>query len=214
MLLELQKLTVPPGHKLLLHDISWQEFEAILEDLGEHRSARIAYDRGTLEIMTPLPEHEVNKLFITSFIDILLEELDLEFYPLGSTTFKSQLLNKGIEPDNCFYIENEAKVRGKDRLDLTIDPPPDLALEIEVTSRTHPNIYQALGVPELWRFEKGKLQINRLREGEYVEVERSPYFPNFDLKTIIPKYLKQCKTQGRNKTMKAFRVWVREQINK
>ncbi len=68
MLLELQKLTVPPGHKILLHDINWQEFEAIIEDLGEHRSARIAYDRGTLEIMTPLPEHEVNKLFITSFI--------------------------------------------------------------------------------------------------------------------------------------------------
>ncbi|MGK7940803.1 MAG: Uma2 family endonuclease [Crocosphaera sp.] len=213
MLLEFQKLTVPPGHKLLLHDISWQEFEAIIEDLGEHRSARIAYDRGTLEIMTPLPEHEVDKLFITSFIDILLEELDIEFYPLGSTTFKSQLLNKGIEPDNCFYIENEAKVRGKDRLDLTIDPPPDLALEIEVTSRTHPNIYQALGVPELWRFEKKKLEINRLQQGEYIQVERSPYFPNFDLKTIIPDYLKQCKTEGRNKTMKTFRLWVRKQIN-
>ncbi len=200
MLLELQKLTVPPGHKLLLHDISWQEFEAILEDLGEHRAARIAYDRGTLEIMTPLPEHEVSKVLISSLLEALLEELEIEFWCLGSTTFKSQLLNKGIEPDNCFYMENEAKVRGKDRLDLTIDPPPDLALEIEVTSRTHPNIYQALGVPELWRFEKGKLQINRLQEGEYIEVETSPYFPNFALKSIIPDYLKKCKTQGRNKT--------------
>lgn len=213
MLLELQRLTVPPGHKLLLHDVTWEEFETILEELGESRSARIAYDKGILEIMTPLPEHEVGKLFITNFIEILLEELDIEFYPLGSTTFKSELLQQGIEPDNCFYIENEAKIRGKDRLDLTIDPPPDLVLEIEVTSRTHPNIYQALGVPELWRFEKGKLQINILQNGQYIEVETSPNFPDFSLQEIIPDYLKQCKTEGRNKTMKAFRSLVQEQMH-
>ena len=212
MLLELQRLTVPPGHKLLLRDVTWQEFEAILEELGEHRSARVAYDKGTLEIMTPLPEHEVSKLFITNFIEILLEELDIEFYPLGSTTFKSELLQQGIEPDNCFYIQNEAKIRGKDRLDLTLDPPPDLALEIEVTSRTHPNIYRALGVPELWRFEKGKLQINLLQEGQYMEVKESPNFSGFALQELFPNYLNQCKKEGRNKTMKAFRSWVKQKI--
>lgn len=212
MLLALKQLEIPPGHKVILKDINWQNFEQILEELGEHRSARIAYDHEALEIMVPLPEHEVDKVFITNFVEILLEELEIEFYPLGSTTFKNELMAQGIEPDNCFYIENEAAVRGKNRLDLTVDPPPDLALEIDVTSRTHLQIYQALGVPELWRFEKGKLQINVLREGKYIEVEFSPHFPGFPLIEIIPEYLQRVKTEGRNKTMKAFRSWVKEQI--
>ena len=212
MLLELQEIYVPPGHKVVLENITWQRFETILEELGEHRSARIAYDNELLEIMTPLPEHETNKELVSDLIKGLLEELDMEFYPLGSTTFKNQRMAQGIEPDNCFYIKNEAKVRGKKRLDLTIDPPPDLALEIDVTSRTHPSIYANLGVPELWRFEEGRLEINLLQGKTYIEVEFSPTFPNLPLKDVIPQYLEQVKLIGRNKTMKAFRVWVREQI--
>lgn len=212
MLLELNQLEVPPGQKLLLRDITWLEFEQILEELGEHRGSKIAYRYPLLEIMTPLPEHESNKLFISNFIEILLELSEREFYPLGSTTFKNQLMQYGIEPDNCFYIENEAKIRGKDRLNLTLDPPPDLALEIDVTSRTHPDIYTQLGVPELWQFEQENLQILALENGVYKPVDFSPHFPNLPLKEIIPKYLKQVKTGGRNKTMKAFRKWASEQI--
>ena len=212
MLLELKRITVPPGQKLILNDITWQEFEDILAELGEHRSSRIAYDRGTLEIMTPLPEHETGKVLISNLLEALLEELDIDFWCLGSTTFKRELMSKGIEPDNCFYIQNEAAVRGKDRLDLSIDPPPDLALEIDLSSRNHPNIYAALGVPELWRFEKGKLHINILRDGQYLDRESSLIFPNIPLKQAIPEYLHKCKIQGRNKTMKAFRSWIREQI--
>lgn len=210
MLLTRERLTVPPGDKLLLPDISWQEFETILEELGNRRGSRIAYDRGTLEIMTPLPEPEINKVLASNLVEALLEELEIDFWCLGSTTFKSEMLGKGIEPDNCFYIRNEAAIRGKARLDLTADPPPDLALEIEVTSRTHPNIYAALGVPELWRFEQGKLQINVLQAGKYVEVEESQFFPNFPLKKKLPEFLQDCKLKGRNKTIKAFRAWVRE----
>lgn len=212
MLLELKRFDIRPGERILLKEVTWDEFEQILEELGEHRASRIAYHYRILEIMNPLPEHESNKETISDLIKILLEELDIEFYPLGSTTFKNKLMQQGIEPDNCFYIENEAKVRGKDRLDLTIDPPPDLALEIDVTSRTHREIYSLLGVPELWRFEQGNLQINVLENGNYKEVEYSPHFPNFPLKQIIPKYLKQVKTVGRNKTIKAFRKLVNEQL--
>lgn len=204
----IEAIDCTPGQRVLLNDISWQEFEAILEELGEHRSARVAYDNGMLEIMNPLPEHEINKELIGDLIKALLEELDIEVCPLGSTTFKNQLMNQGIEPDNCFYIQNEAVVRGKKRLDLTIDPPPDLALEIDVTSRTHPSIYERLGVPELWRFEQGNLQINVLQNGKYIESEFSPNFPNLPLREMIPQYLNQCQTEGRNKTMKAFRAWV------
>lgn len=212
MLVELNRITVPPGQRVLLSNVSWQEFEAILEDLGEHRASRVAYDNGTLEIMTPLPEHETNKELVSDLVKALLEELDIEFCSLGSTTFKNEEMNKGIEPDNCFYIQNEAAVRGKNRLDLTVDPPPDLALEIDITSRTHPNIYEALAVPELWRFENGKLQINVLQEGKYIKCEYSLNFPNLPLIEIIPQYLNQCRTLGRNKTLRAFRAWVREEI--
>jgi Uma2 family endonuclease len=212
MLLSLEKITVPIGQKLIINDLSWQEFENVLEDLGEHRGSRIAYNQGRLEIMTPLPEHEVTKILIGNLVEALLEELDREFWCLGSTTFKNQLLNQGIEPDNCFYIKNEQAVRGKDRLDLTIDPPPDLALEIDLTSRSYPELYASLGVPELWRFFKGNLQINILENGQYRENESSLIFPNFPLKKVIPEYIHKFKTEGRNKTMRAFRDWVRKQI--
>ena len=211
MLLELKRFYIPPGQRILLQDVSWSEFEAILEELGEKRAARIAYEAKTLEIMTPSPEHEADKALIGDLIKALLEELDVEFYSLGSTTFKNKLMQQGIEPDDCFYIEHEASIRGKKRLDLAIDPPPDLALEIDVTSRTHIAIYETLQVPELWRFEGGQLQINLLQEGKYNEAKFSPNFPNLALTEVIPEYLKQAKQIGRNKTMKAFRTWVRKQ---
>ncbi|MEH2322042.1 MAG: Uma2 family endonuclease [Nostoc sp.] len=212
MLLELKRIHVPPGQRVLLRDVTWQELETILEDLGEHRAARIAYDRGILEIMAPLPEHEYDKEIISDLVKALLEELNTEFISLGSTTFKNQAMAQGIEPDQCFYIKNEAKIRGKKRLDLTVDPPPDLALEIDITSRTHPNIYEALKVPELWRFDKGKLQINVFQDGHYVESQQSLNFPVFPLIETIPKYLEQSTTAGRNATLKAFRIWVQKQI--
>ncbi|MBW4479732.1 MAG: Uma2 family endonuclease [Tolypothrix brevis GSE-NOS-MK-07-07A] len=214
MLLELKRIQVPPGQRVLLKDVTWQELETILEDLGEHRAARIAYDRGILEIMAPLPEHEDDKEIISDLVKALLEELDIEFRCLGSTTFKNQAMAQGIEPDQCFYIKNESKIRGKKRLDLTIDPPPDLALEVDITSRTHPNIYQALKVPELWRFEKGKLQINILQDGTYAESQQSLNFARFALIEVIPQYRERSTTAGRNATLKAFRLWVRQHMQR
>ncbi|MBW4512094.1 MAG: Uma2 family endonuclease [Scytonematopsis contorta HA4267-MV1] len=212
MLLSVKRIDVPPGQRVLLRDVTWQEFETILDELGEHRVARIAYDKGMLEIMAPLPEHEDNKEIISDLVKALLEELDIEFRSLGSTTFKKESMAQGIEPDQCFYIKNESKIRGKKRLDLKQDPPPDLALEIDVTSRTHASIYEALKVPELWRFDKDKLQINLLQNGLYVESQQSLNFPNLPLIEIIPQYLEQSRTVGRNATLRAFRRWVQEQI--
>lgn len=210
MLLELRRIKVTPGQRVILQDISWQEFETILDELGEHRGSRLAYDNGLLEMMIPLPEHEDDKEIIGDLIKALLEELEIEFRSLGPTTFKRPT-TQGLEPDQCFYIQNEATIRGKKCIDLTIDPPPDLAIEIDVTTRTHPSIYQALQVPELWRFDQGNLQINVLQSGTYQEVLESPNFPGLDLKQMIPQYLRESKTLGRNKVVKAFRQWVREQ---
>jgi Uma2 family endonuclease len=211
MLLELRRLEVPPGQRLLLQDVTWQEFETILEELGDHRGARLAYNNGMLEIMMPLPEHEDDKEIIGDLIKALLEELDIEFRSLGSTTFKKNQ-TQGLEPDQCFYIQNEAAIRGKKRLDLAVDPPPDLAIEIDITSRTHPSIYEVLGVPELWRFEQGRLQINVLTGGSYALVAESLNFPGLPLGEVLPQYLADSKTIGRNKVLRAFRQWVCEHI--
>ncbi len=178
MLLELKRIVIPPGQRVIFENTSWQEFETILNELGERRSSRVAYNNGKLEIMTPLPEHETNKKIISYFVEILLEEFELEFWPLGSTTFKTKSMGKGIEPDDCFYIKNEALVRGKKRLDLSTDPPPDLAIEIDLTSTSNLEIYAALKVTELWRFENGKLEINLLEDNKYIVSESSPTFPN------------------------------------
>lgn len=213
VILQLRQINVPPGQRVLFEKISWAEFENILTELGEHRASRLTYDNKILEIMTPLPEHEDNKEILGDLIKALLKELDIEFRILGSTTFKNRAIGIGIEPDQCFYIQNEIRIRGKKGLDLTVDPPPDLAIEIDVTSRTHPNTYAALGVPELWRIEKDSLQINRLEQGKYVEVEQSLTFPQIPIQILVD-YLQQSRTLGRNLVMKAFRQWVKEELKK
>ncbi|MEL6382535.1 MAG: Uma2 family endonuclease [Cyanobacteria bacterium J06626_18] len=210
--LQLRQLDVPSGQRLLLHDVSWVEFEAILEELGEHRNTRVAYTNGLLEIMAPSPEHESDKEIIGDLLKALLEELDIEFLTLGSTTFKNAEMLKGIEPDQCFYIQNETAVRGKKRLDLAVDPPPDLALEIDVTSRTHPETYAALGVPELWRRSGNQIQVYRLQDGAYVETLDSSVLPGRSLQTEIAKRVQQSQVEGRNKAIRAFRQWVKQQL--
>ncbi|AFZ28336.1 hypothetical protein Cylst_6560 (plasmid) [Cylindrospermum stagnale PCC 7417] len=212
MLLELNQLIVKPGHQLLIKDISWSAYKRILAEFGEHRNYKIGYSQGVLEIMAPLPEHEVAKVIIGDLVKALLEELDLEFWSLGSTTFDRENMDAGVEPDDCFYIQNEARVRGQDRINLETDPPPDLAIEIDITSRTRFNNYQALRVPELWRWNGRKLEINLLVDGKYVESNTSSIFTNLPICQAIPKYLMLSKTDGRNATMKAFRAWVRQQI--
>ncbi|MEH1828979.1 MAG: Uma2 family endonuclease [Nostoc sp.] len=213
MLLELNQLIVKAGHQLLIKDVPWSAYKRILAELGDNRSSRIAYSQGVLEIMAPLPEHEVAKVIIGDLVKVLLEELDLEFWSLGSTTFDKESMDAGVEPDDCFYIQNEARIRGKDRINLEIDPPPDLALEIDITSRTRFNNYQALKVPELWRWNGNKLQINVLFNGQYVESDISSIFPNLPICQVIPEYLMLSKIHGRNATMKAFRAWIREQVS-
>lgn len=215
MQLELKQLQVLPGSVLQIKDISWLMFEGILEELGEGSSSRIYYSEGTLEIMSPLFKHEDDKGIISDLVKVLLEELDIEFRDAGSTTLKNEAMGRAVEPDSSFYIANERAVRGKKRIDLTIDPPPDLAIEIDITSRTRLKNYEALGVPEVWRYDGGdRLEINVLEDGKYVESEVSYNFGNLlELKGAIASHLQRSKTAGRNATMKAFRNWVKEQLN-
>ncbi|MBC6436365.1 Uma2 family endonuclease, partial [Nostoc sp. HG1] len=194
--LQLRQIRVPAGQKIILEDVSWQVFEAILNELGEHRGSRVAYSEGTLEIMAPLPEHERAKVIIGNFVKALLDELDLNWESLGSTTFKRKDISAGIEPDDCFYIQNYQLMIGKDRIDLTVDPPPDLAIEIDVTSKTQINAYQALRVPEIWRYENKNLEISLLEGEQYVKSLTSATFPNFPMIELIPRFVEMAQTTG------------------
>jgi len=211
MLLELRRWVVPPGHQVQLTEVTWAELEGILEELGERGNPRLSYSQGTLELMSPSPEHEDTKDILSHLIEILLEESDIEFRNLGSTTFKNQHMDQAVEPDACFYIEHEQEIRGKKRIDLLVDPPPDLAIEIDITARTRFNNYAALGVPELWRYNGTTLDINVLREGRYVDATHSVHFPNLPLKEVIPAYLEQSRMMGRTALLRLFRRWVHAQ---
>ena len=210
--LQLKQLSVPLGQRIILTDVNWSKFEDILQELGEKRASRVAYYQDTLEIIMPLPEHEFDKEIIGDMVKILLEELAVDRECYGSTTFKRKDMAAGIEPDNCFYIQNYRLMIGKRRLDLTVDPPPDLAIEVDVTSKTQLSAYEALAVPELWQFSQGRLKINVLQAGEYVESSVSPIFPNFPIIEGVSQFVQMSLTQGSSAALRAFRKWVRERL--
>lgn len=211
--LELKQIDIQPGQHLTLRQVSWQEFEDILEEMGEHRASRVAYYQGVLEIRMPLPEHETKKELISDFVKILLDELELDSQTFGSTTFKRPETTAGIEPDNCFYIQNAALMIGKQRVNLSVDPPPDLAIEVDVTSKTQLDAYSALGVPELWIYTEGKLQIFVLQQGEYFLTETSPIFGKLPVIGGILEFLQQSEIRGDSAARRGFREWVRSQFN-
>jgi Uma2 family endonuclease len=210
--LQLRQLVVEPGQRIQLKEVSWAEFEAILDELGDKRASRVAYSQGVLEIRMPLPKHEKAKVLIGDMVKILLEELDINNEGFGSSTFKRQDMTTGIEPDDCFYINNATQMIGKDRVNLIIDPPPDLAIEVDVTSKTGLDAYQSLGVPELWRAEDGKLYISVLQDGGYVDSDFSPTFPTFPIIEMTTQVLEQAQTEGRSQALKAFRKKVQQFI--
>ncbi|MEH2144916.1 Uma2 family endonuclease [Nostoc sp.] len=212
MLLKLQQIIVKPGQQMLLKDINWQQLENILEEIGEKRAARISYSHGWLEIMVPLPEHEKDKEYIGELVRILLDKLQIDFEPFGSTTLKNERMQQAVEPDTSFYIQNQAAIIGKNRIDLNIDPPPDLAIEIDITSRTRFENYEILGVPELWRHTQQGLEISLLEQGKYIKSESSPNFPDIPIVELVNEYVQQCLTIGRSQAMRNFRDWVKNNL--
>ncbi|MDJ0733949.1 MAG: Uma2 family endonuclease [Nostocaceae cyanobacterium] len=201
-----------PEKRVTLHNISWEGYEQILDALGESRAARVHYYRGMLEIMTPLEAHENSSENIGSLIHILTEELNLNLKTMGSTTLNIPKLQIGVEPDKCYYIQNEPAVRGK-TVDLTQDPPPDLILEVDITHTdiNKKQLYQEMKVPEFWRYNGKILTIYLLNNGVYIESETSNNFPILT-KSMVYEFLAGCKTEGETQTKRAFRTRIQEQI--
>jgi Uma2 family endonuclease len=145
----------PPEARVILHNISWSLYEQLLAAHEDKSSPRFVYDRGELEITVPSYEHEELNRLIDNCIAIIAMEWNIEYCDAGSTTFKREDLERGFEPDSCFYVQHVEPIAGKKRLDLTVDPPPDLVLEVDIT---HPSldklsIFAVVGVPEVWRYD-------------------------------------------------------------
>ena len=199
-------------NSVILNNIRWETYQYLVQDSEEQPNKRLTYDRGILEIMTPLPEHEVYKKLIDRFVLVMVEEMNKEMRSLGSCTWSCQDLKQGLEPDECYYINHEEAVRGKLNIDLNFDPPPDLAIEIDITSSSlnRMSIYEALGVAEVWRFDGQFLSIYQLVDGIYQMSDKSGVFP-FIKGEDIRRFLQQLEG-GEMALIKAFRTWVRGKV--
>ncbi len=201
------------GNHLVLRDISWETYEKLLEIFSDRSIPRITFYRGILELMVPLPEHETYSWTLGQLIVAMTEEMELEIRGLKSSTWRSKPKATGKEADECFYIQNEAKIRNKLQIDLTVDPPPDLAIEVDLThsSIDAMSVYAELKVPEVWLWRKGKLTIKILKEGGYVESENSLAFGSFPVKEI-GQFMNFESDKGHNAKMREFRQWVRANL--
>jgi Uma2 family endonuclease len=205
---------VPTSRHVLLADVDWRTYTRLLHVLAERPSIRLAYDRGDLEIMTPLPEHESDADMLGRFVIVLTEELKLPIKSGRSTTYRRRRLRRGLEPDNSYWIANEPRVRGKRRINLRIDPSPDLAIEVDVTSSSldRMGIYAALAVPEVWRLDGQILTFHVLAaDGRYVESSHSAAFP-FVAPADLLGFLALRSTLDENAVVRQFRDWVRARI--
>ena len=204
----------PPetGHRLILHGVSWTTYESLLADFQNRNAVHFAYDRGVLEIMAPSVKHEEPNRALSLFVDLVTGELDIEVRRLGSTTFTRKDLSKGFEPDSCFYIQSVNRIRDKEEIDLTADPPPDLVIEIDITSPSLNKfpIYAAVGIPEVWRYKGGRVQIFQ-REGEqYREVEQSIVLPLLTGATLT-QFLEENRTLRSPEWLRRVQEWARKQ---
>jgi Uma2 family endonuclease len=198
---------------VLLQGISWETYQSLVQELESQPNKRLTYDNGLLEIFMPLPPHERYKRWTGRFLEALTEELDIEICSLSACTWSRKDLAKGVEADECYYIQHETIIRGRMDIDLMVDPPPDLAIEIDITSPSLPRlpIYCALGVPEVWRFDGTKMHILVLVNGKYEEVMASIALP-IVTPEILQTWLTQATTMGETTWAKALRRWVRETI--
>jgi Uma2 family endonuclease len=204
-----------PRDRVVLKGISWTTYEALSQDLASEPGKRLTYDRGMLEIMVPPPPHEGYKKLMGRLVEVITEETETEIRSLGSTTWRRDDLRQGLEADECYYIQHEQAVRGKAELDLTIDPPPDLAIEVDNTSSSmnRMEIYAALGVPEVWRYDGKTLTIEYLVEGKYAAQEASIALPLLQRSDIL-RFLQASQTMGETSWVREFRQWVRRQTER
>ena len=200
------------GQCVILDRVSWETYEQLLSENGDTSTTHFTYDQGLLEIMVLSAEHENYKDIIFLLINLVAEEMSIDVVSYGSTTFKRKDLARGFEPDACFYIQNEARMRGKKRINLSVDPAPDLVIEIDITSPSLNKfpIFAALGVAEIWRYDGERVGIFALQAGQYVEQVESVMLPPVNGK-LITEWVDASQAMKRTAWLRLVREWARGQ---
>lgn len=198
--------------RFALRHVSWQTYESLLADHADASSPRFTYSEGMLEIMRPSSEHEELNQVLATIAELVAEEQQVEFKSLGSTTFRRRDLGRGTEPDSCFYIQNVERIRGKKEIDLRVDPPPDLVIEIEITSPAVAKlpVYARLRVPEIWLHDGRAPRILRLSGDQYEDCDRSGVLPSLT-PLVLAEFCDQSKTLTTLVWRRMVRTWAREQ---
>ncbi|MEJ7712467.1 MAG: Uma2 family endonuclease [Pyrinomonadaceae bacterium] len=200
----------PPEERMLLPDVSWETYEQLLANYENCSGPRFIYDRGMLEIMSPSSEHEAINDIIKALVNVLAEEMELDLRGFGSTTFRREDMARGSEPDSCFYIQNVERITGVSKLDLNVHPPPDLVIEIDITSPSLQKfpLYAGIEVPEVWHYEGEVLRIFHLYNGGYVESAESRALPH--VKSVdLSRFVEESKTSRRPAWIRGVRDWAR-----
>jgi Uma2 family endonuclease len=198
---------------VVLANISWPTFQAILTDMGDHRTTRLTYNQGVLTFKMPSKLHEILNRLLARIVTTLTEELGLDVVNVGSTTLEREDLEKAAEPDTGFYIQNALRLAGLDPV-IPDRLPPDLVIEVDITSPSihRLEIYQSLGIPEVWRYTKQQgLRVYQLQADQYVEVTSSATFPQVTA-VQLNQFLQQRQTQSVNQVIQSVRRWIQGQV--
>jgi Uma2 family endonuclease len=201
-----------PDQVITLHDVAWETYERLLADHLDSSGPRFTYDRGELEILGPSAGHEMVNRTLALLVELVAAECDIEVVNVGSMTFKREDLQRGFEPDTSFYIQNEERVRDRTEIDLSVDPPPDLVIEIDVSRSMIAKLplYAAMGVPEVWRWNGDRVAILRLAGNGYREERLSVALPPLTSE-ILTRFLAESRSQKRTVWVRQIREWAREQ---
>lgn len=202
------KIGLPAESRTLVENVRWETYVALSKD-RRGSVPRMTYDRGAMELMSPRKEHEKIKTLLGRMVAAYAEVREIDIESVASTTFQRQDLDRGFEADEAFYIEHAEEVRSKEELDLTIDPPPDLVIEVEITSPAIKklNVFAAMGVPEVWRHDGEQLRVFRLLNDDYHEQNMSSALPSFPI-TLAQALISQRRHRGEVSLLKEFRSQI------
>ncbi len=201
----------PPESGVILENVSWTIYEGLLREHPDSASPRFAYDNGVLEIMILSQRHEEPNRTLAYIVDVVAFEMNIDIKRVGSMTCKREDMLRGFEPDSCFYIQNFERVFGKDELDFTVDPPPDLVVEIDITHPSLPKfpIFAAFGVPEVWRYDGERVEVFKLEAGKYVKAENSLCLPVMSGEALT-EFLQSSRMTRPTQWTRELRAWVQQ----
>jgi len=203
---------LPADTVITFRGVSWEEYEELLERVGEAGGLRISYDTGTLTVMTTSSEHEKYARFFEGIMTVIRLRRRTNILSFGSATMRKRIKAKGSEPDACFYVQTAAALGNRMQIDFAVDPPPDIAVEIDIhhDSLSKFSIYAGLEVPEIWRYDGERLSIFHLQEDHYIAQDASRALPVLTGR-VLTDFLTRLRAEGDSAAILAFDEWLSSQ---